>query len=273
MKKTLVAILALQGVVHADTSWAFDGTLTSTGNKQITAVAKGGTATYVDSGLTVGSSIGDYTLTKDLGKAIDLTQAGLYLALPDVYYTAGAGKLAIGGTNDTSFTIMGYVKYSTLTGEQYFFGTGANNTGGLGFGVANGNLNLVAKNVGNNPLTASNDTYTLSTDQWYHLAVSYDNSTNTATFYVNGDSVGSKAVTTVSTTPNGHGAAIGSSCQDLVNNAVRDDFNGYIADLSVYNSALNQKEIMKFAGLVPEPSTATLSLLALAGLAARRRRR
>jgi len=122
MKKILIAILALQGVASADTSWSFDGVLTSTGTKQITAVVQGGngSATYVESGLSIGSTVGNYTLTKNLGKAVDLTQSGVYLTLPDAYYTSGDGKLAIGGDNDTSFTIMGYVKYSTFTGEQYF---------------------------------------------------------------------------------------------------------------------------------------------------------
>lgn len=42
-----------------------------------------------------------------------------------------------------------------------------------------------------------------------------------------------------------------------------------IDNILVYNKALTSKEV---AQLIPEPATATLSLLALAGLAARRRR-
>jgi len=121
-------------------------------------------------------------------------------------------------------------------------------------------------------LPSSDDTYTLKVNQWYHLAVSYNKGTNTATYYVNGDSVGTKTITGASKTPTNQGSAIGSSCQDLVNNAVRDDFNGFVADLSVINSALTQAEIKKAAGLIPEPTTALLSVLALCGLAVRRRR-
>ena len=43
-----------------------------------------------------------------------------------------------------------------------------------------------------------------------------------------------------------------------------------VSQVSYYNGALTQEQI---SGMIPEPATATLSLLALAGLAARRRRK
>lgn len=45
-----------------------------------------------------------------------------------------------------------------------------------------------------------------------------------------------------------------------------------VGSIDVYDSAMSVEEIEKIALSVPEPTTATLSLLALAGLAARRRR-
>ena len=49
----------------------------------------------------------------------------------------------------------------------------------------------------------------------------------------------------------------------------------YISDVYLFNSAVDKNTAFNLnaAALVPEPTTATLSLLALAGLAARRRRR
>ena len=47
--------------------------------------------------------------------------------------------------------------------------------------------------------------------------------------------------------------------------------DGYIDNLYVWNRALGTTEVK--ALVVPEPATATLSLLALCGLAARRRRK
>lgn len=45
-----------------------------------------------------------------------------------------------------------------------------------------------------------------------------------------------------------------------------------VGSIDVYDSAMSVEEIEKIALSIPEPTTATLSLLALAGLAARRRR-
>ena len=49
----------------------------------------------------------------------------------------------------------------------------------------------------------------------------------------------------------------------------------YVTGVALFNSALTQTEVSTFHQdyMIPEPATATLSLLALAGLAARRRRR
>ena len=277
MKKTIIAILALQGLALADTTWTFDKTLASTADSTVSITAtvqENKSATYVETGLAKGSVFGRYELDRDLGQAIDFTKDGVYLGVPNGAYTGGSNKLYIGGSNDTDFTIMGYVNYSTLTGEQYFFGTGSNNTEGIGFGLMNGQLNLVAKGKANNILTMEGNPYSIKANTWYHLAVSYDNDTNQASFYVNGDYVGAVTITSASTGNAGHGAAIGASCQDLVNGAVRDDFNGYLAELSIYNKTMTAAEIRSTAGLVvPEPATATLSLLALAGLAVRRRRK
>ncbi len=50
--------------------------------------------------------------------------------------------------------------------------------------------------------------------------------------------------------------------------------NDYVSSISVFGSALSAADAKAInAALIPEPTTATLSLLALAGLAARRRRK
>ena len=305
MKKTLIALLALSGIAGADTTWTFDNALTSSGTKQITANAKlresyvdgdnntqwqttDTSITYVESGLIANEAIGKYVLTANLGQAVDLTTENKYLVLPDAYYSNGSGKLELNykitenGTTTsyagTNFTVMAYVKFASVSGEQFFFGTGSGHSRGIAFGINNGNLDVLAKSVDHNKLTST----TLVKDTWYHLAFTYSNTANLLTFYVNGDSVGSLTpsdnvsglYTSYCPTTN-EGAAIGAASQDLVTGSIQGDFNGHIAELKLLNSTLTQSQILNAAHLeiIPEPTTATLSLLALAGLAARRRRK
>lgn len=93
----------------------------------------------------------------------------------------------------------------------------------------------------------------------------------TAVFYVDGDNVGSiTGLGSVAFADGGGGAcAIGSASSD----SKQGDFAGQIAEFQILSGAKTQSEILKAAHLsIPEPATATLSLLALAGLVLRRRR-
>lgn len=90
-----------------------------------------------------------------------------------------------------------------------------------------------------------------------------------ATFYVDGTSVGSVTVPTDVNQP-GDGLGIGNGAKDWTTGP----WAGKIADFQLLNSALTADQVAAYGAptpAVPEPTTTTLSLLALAGLAARRR--
>lgn len=90
---------------------------------------------------------------------------------------------------------------------------------------------------------------------------------NTITMYLNGE-VASTATIKASSdiTSNLTSMAFGSWCYNTANGTMNEN----IYNLSIYRGAMSADQVRE---LVPEPATATLSLLALAGLAARRRRK
>ena len=153
--------------------------------------------------------------------------------------------------------------------RSFFFGTGDNTNHGLAFGINGGKIDLRAKN------SSSVDHYfsesiTLSAGTWYNIAITYDNATGAAIAYLNGDKLGELSLQTASfADPGGTCSYIGAASQG--DNAL-DDFSGQIAEFKILSGALTQQQILDQSHL-PEPSTATLSLLALAGLMARRRRK
>ncbi|MGN0868456.1 MAG: LamG-like jellyroll fold domain-containing protein, partial [Akkermansia sp.] len=101
-------------------------------------------------------------------------------------------------------------------------------------------------------------------------AVAVDSSKHTATYYLNGDQLSTVSLReTGANSAGGAGAAIGSGSKDNE----QDPFSGQIAEFQILSGTLNQNEILTAAHLTPEPATATLSILALAGLMARRRRK
>ncbi len=300
MKKTLIALMALAGVACAfdDTVWDFEGSLSSktgtgyhtagtgtygryevtvtpgtdeNGNPTTTETTtwKTGTAAYEDSGLTAGLKFGSYTLSSDLGKALVLSD-DYYVKVGDAYWSDGAASL---NPSTNSYTLMAWVKFDNLDSAQAIFGTGDSNDKGMKFGVIDSNvtgspgnqLDLTAKFKAEN----RGDVITLQKNTWYNVAVSYNKDTGTASYYLNGSLVGTNALSEGYNGTGGAGAAIGSGTKDKA----QDVFSGSIAQFQILNGAKTQAEILKAANLVPEPTTATLSLLALAGLAARRRRR
>jgi len=125
-------------------------------------------------------------------------------------------------------------------------------------------------------------TQTLSTGQWYHFAFTF-NGTSSNPFlrlYVNGDEVGSQAISAgaLSSSPSGimsfgaklnpFGTPIDPGDQNL-----KGDMDG----LAFFNTDLSGSEIKSISnagvGAVPEPSTISMLAIGLAGFALHRRRR
>ena len=296
-----------------DAIWTFEDNLnseTGTGLRSVTAVAygKGGTnktggnftsttATYSASGMTVGTKVGNYYLDADLGKSITLS-GGNYILVSDKYWANSDGKIGsvaqmlpdngnYSGSDwseDTvnkyknSYTLMAWVKFDnvatkdeqgnvTKAASSAIFGTGVD-TQGVAFNLIDGDdLNLCTKGVSDHRTDGS---LTLSANTWYNVAVTYDCNTDKANYYLNGVLVGTKTVDNFRYAQDDSFAAIGAG-----STTGKDALSGSIAEFKILSGALDQAGILKAAHLttVPEPTTATLSLLALAGLAARRRRK
>ena len=278
MKKTLTAFLALSGVASAftDASWTFEDALTPTGNPisgltcTYTDTATTSTPSYTETNVTAGTVFGQYQLTQGLGKAITLVD-GQYITLGSGYWSSGDGKLAIGSGATNSFTVMTWVNFSDVSGEKFFFGTGADHGAGIAFGINGGKIDLLAKSKAHHDDFSTSTT--LSANTWYNIAITYDKDTGTTSAYLNGEKLGQLTLKTNDFVSTAEGAAayIGAGST----NSAQDNFAGQIADFKILSGALTQDQVLEQANLkkVPEPTTATLSLLALAGLAMRRRRK
>ena len=113
----------------------------------------------------------------------------------------------------------------------------------------------------------------LTANTWYHVALAYDGKDNSLDVFLNGTLKNTITLGTAYVAPTGSNLYFGSAST----NDQQDNFAGSIAQFQiVQGAALSATEIKTIANTtptIPEPTTATLSLLALAGLAARRRRR
>ena len=252
MKKTLIALMALAGVATGATTtteWSFDNTLSSTGGVEATGTWVAGQN---------GNAAATYGTDTTYGTYLILDNAG-YVKVSNTYWSTGDGKLQLGSA-DTSFTISAVVSFDAIpaAGTQVFIlGTSNNHDEGFAFTLDGGKLGITAKSVAHHTLSSMD---ALSANTWYTLSVTYDASTNEADFSVNGTSVGTYTVPAdagFDPAEANTGLAIGSASTGQTQGL----WSGKIASLSITTTAP-----------IPEPTTATLSLLALAGLAARRRR-
>ncbi len=213
------------------------------------------------------------------GVAKDLTMTGT------VYTFTGGCIRAIGGTETDATTAIttklnsktGYLTIAawvnpTSTSEEAIFSYGGQDNG-FKFGLKDGKLQLTTKSVKDWNV----ETAVVSINSWTLVAVSYalDGSSQSSFFVGTNDAVTASCGNYNAASPTTFGIGTGNS------NGNRDPFDGSIANLTLFwsESAATSAEINSLMGsaptlkAIPEPATATLSLLALAGLAARRRRK
>lgn len=253
MKKTLIALMALSCVASAYDVWTFNP---STANSS---------GTVTSAPVTI--KIDDFMPSSITTTAVSYVDGSYHYVSTPTGYDFMVGT----GASTNAFTLMTYVNFSSTSGENFFFGTGSDDGGGIGLNCKDGKISFTQKSISHN----SDEGVSVNTNTWYHVALAYDGATNKATLFLNGEQ---KSIITLDTnnnypsgykTPNGSNMYFGS----LSTNASQDDFAGSIAKFQiVHGSALGAADIKAIA-TVPEPTTATLSLLALAGLAAHRRRR
>ena len=285
MKKTLIALMTLAGIAGASTTtyWNFEESANATGANKYTGTDT--SVSYTETEKTTGSIFGDESMTTPLGFAATYTAGASYTIANGS--SALATTLVTGANATTSFTLMSYVKFDGTSGEQFFFGTGTTNLGGLALGIHEGCFDFLVKSVNHYSTTAGGGWgYQVTAGEWHHYAVSYDASTNQATLFVDGTSQGAITMnrkngdidfnTNIGKKGDGMTA---DGTPDFIFGAAsthgpQDDFAGSIAQFQIISgAALDAAGVKAAANLVPEPATATLSLLALAGLCARRRRK
>lgn len=264
MKKTIIALIALAGVVSADGTLLWTGDLT------------GGSPTYQDAD---GNKM-SFTSWYD-GRRVSLTDAGVV--------TTGSGKYAIethvGVTMADEFSVV--LQGNIDLSQMYVNNAGVKSTSGnfLAFGE-DGAYSLFFGVTDAGKLTIEGGNYTLSDTTISDSLIGSGSHTFIITLanignpddagryqgalsvYVDGVLFGSS---TMSNAGNRHSntavdqLAIGNKIQEWAG------IGGTYTGVSLYEGVLSSDQITQLS--IPEPTTATLSLLALAGLAAHRRRK
>lgn len=257
MKKTIIALLALSGVALADYSWdasqnysyTWDFSQTNTQNNQTGVLGGTVSNTFV-------------TETVDgVGTALKKgTAAGQYWETGTNSFLHDAITAAT--TSNATLTLTLDYYYTGAQWGENILHVGANGTG-LAFGLSNGYMSVATGTATDSEFAAAKSDIRLATNAWN--AITFTLSNNQWTASLNGET--SAATTLGSITWNADSAevnkySIGIKAPGWNSGATGlNDSGCKIANMTV-----------AYTAPVPEPATATLSLLALAGLAMRRRR-
>jgi len=276
MKKTIIALMALTGVASAasvdaskyaslglssDLTAAYDFTTgeESTGDLKLSTafsvdnglamLGSGKNMPWQKSALTIGSDVNkDWTISFDL---VSLGNNGDWANLLAIYSSSNTGQ----GYNTSMTFSMDNNNQFRITSDNGGEGTfGGNSAITLNTGIYD------ADKAGSDVTYATGQTITLV----------QDGASKTLTLYINGiQTAQATEWTAASIVGMQFGASFGN--RDAMNSASIDN-------LAIWGKALQADQVSSLivsspSDNVPEPTTATLSLLALAGLAARRRRK
>ena len=259
MKKTLIALMALAGVAMADSpltlvdQWTFDGSLTS--EKGLTFSSQSIQSVSYDNGVaTVTKSQGSGCLHLADNNGLGLTKnwaLQITVSVPVNGGDSAAGLLCFdnGSNNGLEFNLA-----NKNDGGVYGFTYDTNGNTWTGWGAAN--QTDITQVAGMTTLTFVNyegAIYFGVGDTW----ATFNNGTADSPANVANGALDKLLLMGGKSGANGLGAA------DVVK----------IDDIAVYSFDSSKVSVADVkAALIPEPATATLSLLALAGLCARRRR-
>ena len=181
--------------------------------------------------------------------------------------TATTGKVGFGGaisfssqnlmsfsttsTLTAPFTVETWAQTATAAGINTFFGSRASSDNSFDVKFNNGNLIHGDVGTGNAWLnTAADESYTYSTNTWYHIV--YEVSGSTYTIYLNGTSLGTGSIT------GGTGLLFNSSHTLVIGNvstAGGEDLNGIMDEARVMNNNPSSSWVLTDYNSQSSPST------------------
>lgn len=277
MKKTLITLLALAGAVVADDItllYGMDFKLGATGGVSYANVADNpGTGSIV----TQGSGYHNYVTGMDGSTASDVRGSSYYYQIN----SAENSTTGLGVNTTDGFTLTFNANFTTnddwtsfmefnIGGQDLVFHWGAAETT---------SVNVFTKGAGGAVGTGTGEATdlsagSLSKQTWYNIAlVAKNGSLTLSTFDSTGALISTDKVTSAYT----------GNLNSVSGYTSYKFTKSYIDNLAIYDGALTTKQLATVTKYemtnqtvmqtIPEPATATLSLLALAGLAMRRRRK
>ena len=274
MKKTFIVLMALCGVAAAE-SVGYTSMTAAQKESVVFAWDLAGVKQETDSPVAVGTLTGSFTLNTTG------TAASLYASDTEVSNQPKITGLASSfsdGNFTISFDIHSFTanNWQTLVGLYSSAATDSGNEQCVQIGVNTSGKICIFNKVGG-PETVGYAGINTSGDLTTSLS---SGMSNTSTLTLVSDMTKNK---TLSVYVDGGFVAAYSNCAATSNQALdaiyfgcdstgnRDFPSAEISNITIWNKALTKDEVSALT--VPEPTTATLTLLALAGLAARRRRK
>jgi hypothetical protein len=175
--------------------------------------------------------------TSDFGDSLAMGIQGVNFGAPSgasMAFTVEAWASAYAQNSDAGIVTLGWGN----GGEQYDLDCGSD-------GVTHG-FRFIMRDAGGNThgVSSSVSTPTSGLSPWYHLVAVVDEiNSQSVTFYINGQSVGSASCPSgsgvlASTYPMGIGSRMSGQ-----NTSFDDQFLGYISDVSIYNYALTANQV------------------------------
>jgi hypothetical protein len=226
-----------------------------------------GTVNYITGTNGIGAanfdgSTGYVKVNGSAGTALDMSGSNYTIAMWVKVNATISSSAVLVGNDDGADYANGVLFYAGNTGFLYASQIKAGGTGyadtqtwSTGFDLNNGwtYQSVLHGGVGN----------------WVHLAITYDDATNTRNFYVDGLNYNVNTTTTANAGSDG--------TTDLyfgrytVNNSAY--LNGALDDIRIYDETLTGAQIAEvMTAAVPEPTSAILLVAGLSGMAMRRRR-
>ena len=266
MKKTLIALMALAAVASAASvdytsyeSLGLDSDLFAAFD------FSKGTANVGGDGISGSFTVEDGVAVLGDGKGEPWSDSITVGAATGGDFTISMDLLNLGSSDDWGCLFIGYSSTSTGSGYNNSLTLQVNANKELTWSTSNGGEDSYAGNAAYNFGTGifTSDINGKTHADGQTLTLVQDSTTKTLTLYVDGEQIAQAT--------DWNSAAMKAINFGCIFGGWKKIGSAEIDNLAMWNTALSADQVKSL--VVPEPTTATLSLLALAGLAARRRRR